>query len=366
MALAEKPLLRIIKNMDKESVETIPLFRKLHEEKKEGLGGNEKHVLRCFYIAGYKNWDKMEFANRQHIYKIGAGSNDIDIFLDNVKDAEPVQNVIRFVAGKWYILETGVRNLTMVNGFEKRQAVLAGNNSCILRIGNIPFIMTTNTVNMGSEQIAKDETQINYSLTNEGTTQYYPFSKTLLLGKNSFCDVRIEAGADFTGIIFNIGKDLYAVSTLHGGIKVDGKDADSPLPLKNDSVIETGKLKMTVGLPPESLLNKADFKIIDFPGAEMLFKEVTDDIEQENIFPVGSSGKITVGRTAANDLVLKSEKMSRHHAVITVYKNKLLLKDNESTNGTFVNGKKISTKMIHPGDIVEFGDRRFLLCFPED
>jgi diguanylate cyclase (GGDEF)-like protein len=54
-------------------------------------------------------------------------------------------------------------------------------------------------------------------------------------------------------------------------------------------------------------------------------------------------GKTTLGRKSQNDIVVEDEAASRDHAVLEYDKssNRLLVWDSGSTNGTFVNGKKI-------------------------
>ena len=51
--------------------------------------------------------------------------------------------------------------------------------------------------------------------------------------------------------------------------------------------------------------------------------------------------KITIGRDSDNDVVVDNKLASRHHALIQKIKDAYFIKDEESTNGTFVNGVKI-------------------------
>lgn len=59
---------------------------------------------------------------------------------------------------------------------------------------------------------------------------------------------------------------------------------------------------------------------------------------------------ITLGGAQGNQLVLEDSRISRNHAVIRVRGREATLVDLRSTNGTFVNGKPISTKVLRPGD----------------
>lgn len=51
--------------------------------------------------------------------------------------------------------------------------------------------------------------------------------------------------------------------------------------------------------------------------------------------------KITIGREYDNSVVIDNKLASRHHCVIQKIKDAYFIKDEGSTNGTFVNGKKV-------------------------
>ena len=51
--------------------------------------------------------------------------------------------------------------------------------------------------------------------------------------------------------------------------------------------------------------------------------------------------KITIGRDRDNDIPLNDALVSRHHAVIQKIKDAYFIQDLGSTNGTFVNGKRV-------------------------
>lgn len=52
--------------------------------------------------------------------------------------------------------------------------------------------------------------------------------------------------------------------------------------------------------------------------------------------------QITIGRSTDNSVVIDSKLASRHHALIQKIKEEYFLKDLDSTNGTFLNGQRIS------------------------
>ncbi|MFN7973993.1 MAG: FHA domain-containing protein [Acidobacteriota bacterium] len=69
--------------------------------------------------------------------------------------------------------------------------------------------------------------------------------------------------------------------------------------------------------------------------------------------------RTVVGRRNA-DVVVNDPDVSRQHAVIERYGNRYLIRDLGSTNGTFVNGRKIEAEMLQPRDIIEVGGTRLV------
>ena len=66
-----------------------------------------------------------------------------------------------------------------------------------------------------------------------------------------------------------------------------------------------------------------------------------------------ASDRRTIGKLPSNDIVFNHDEVSRRHAVL--YKNaagETVIEDVGSTNGTFVNGMKITSKVLRPGDRV--------------
>lgn len=70
------------------------------------------------------------------------------------------------------------------------------------------------------------------------------------------------------------------------------------------------------------------------------------------------AAKITIGREYDNSVVIDNKLASRHHAVIQKIKDAYFIKDEGSTNGTFVNGKKIPSDKyvkLSSGDKITVG-----------
>lgn len=65
------------------------------------------------------------------------------------------------------------------------------------------------------------------------------------------------------------------------------------------------------------------------------------------------SKQYKIGRNDDNDIKIKRPEISGHHCTITIIsEHVIVLEDNQSTNGTFVNGVRIKRSLITPQDEV--------------
>jgi pSer/pThr/pTyr-binding forkhead associated (FHA) protein len=65
--------------------------------------------------------------------------------------------------------------------------------------------------------------------------------------------------------------------------------------------------------------------------------------------------RTTVGRVEENTFQISDASVSSRHAEIHLQGSELLIRDLNSTNGTFINGEKISEAVLKPGQILRFG-----------
>ena len=68
-----------------------------------------------------------------------------------------------------------------------------------------------------------------------------------------------------------------------------------------------------------------------------------------------------IGRDSANDLKLRDTEVSRFHAEIRVTEAGLEIHDNQSSNGTFVNGSRCETVILTSGDRIQLGSTHFIV-----
>lgn len=74
---------------------------------------------------------------------------------------------------------------------------------------------------------------------------------------------------------------------------------------------------------------------------------------------------MTIGRKPDNDIQIDNLSVSSHHARITSILNDSFIEDNESTNGTYVNGTLIKKQVLRDGDVIRIGKHDLKYINPE-
>ncbi len=89
-------------------------------------------------------------------------------------------------------------------------------------------------------------------------------------------------------------------------------------------------------------------KLVDIMNEE----EVVEHVITENI--------TSIGRIPVNDIRINDEMVSGHHAKLIRFQDNYFIEDLISTNGTFVNGKRIKKCVLKDGDRIAFGPYKML------
>lgn len=65
--------------------------------------------------------------------------------------------------------------------------------------------------------------------------------------------------------------------------------------------------------------------------------------------------KTTVGRVEDNTFQIAEPSVSSHHCEVLLRGSDILVRDLNSTNGTFINGEKITETVLKPGQVLRLG-----------
>ena len=71
-------------------------------------------------------------------------------------------------------------------------------------------------------------------------------------------------------------------------------------------------------------------------------------------------GRLVIGRTSDNDLAIDSKFISRHHCQIVTQQNACVIEDLYSTNGIFVQSKRVRRHNLNDGDVVHVGQHEIM------
>ena len=111
--------------------------------------------------------------------------------------------------------------------------------------------------------------------------------------------------------------------------------------------------------PTRSADQTAVFVIPASEGPRAMIREIRPDGSSRTIAFDGRP--LTIGRAPDNGLVIRDGRASRHHARIDGRRGSLVLTDLGSTNGSFVNDRRVESVALGAGDRVRIGTRAFVV-----
>src|SRR3990167_2753566 len=68
-----------------------------------------------------------------------------------------------------------------------------------------------------------------------------------------------------------------------------------------------------------------------------------------------NKNRMAIGKRENNDFILTDKTVSRNHLEIEYTSDSFLLRDLDSTNGTYLNGSRVKEVYLSPGDIIKVG-----------
>ena len=74
--------------------------------------------------------------------------------------------------------------------------------------------------------------------------------------------------------------------------------------------------------------------------------------------------RLLIGRSEHNDIAIPSRFVSRHHLLLVRHGSTTFMMDLNSSNGTFVNSKRVSNHVLIDNDVITVGNHRIKFCDP--
>ena len=148
-------------------------------------------------------------------------------------------------------------------------------------------------------------------------------------------------------------------------LTVDSADTSTPRELNDGSIVSFSQSNIfAVSIKPQLETQTGILPPSDFKG-NLALLDISDNRFGAKLILPPAGRSLMIGRDASNHFMLESGSVSKKHAQLIIYDNSVLILDAHSTNGTFVEDEQIAKKLLHPGEIVRFADKRFLLCHSE-
>jgi pSer/pThr/pTyr-binding forkhead associated (FHA) protein len=141
----------------------------------------------------------------------------------------------------------------------------------------------------------------------------------------------------------------------------------------NGVIVDGVKIAALTAVGPANRIDLAEFRITIMPvggvveprAGDRVLRLVADGGPYDGrVFQVPMQ-PATVGRALENELVFDDPSLSRKHARLERDGDGVAIEDLGSSNGTFVNSRKIGRASAVPGDLLQFGDLVFRVEGPE-
>lgn len=343
--------------------------------------GKDEVLLHCFYQVD-NHWQHKQFSPQSKAILIGSSSsNEIDL---NSPDLDKTQVTINKVEEVLYVMECGKDDLMKINGIPKRQIIMQKDSTAVLQIQDDMLILCyTNKIENNSKKLRETPETEDFTLSLSPDYIYpFPNDKLCLIGANPSCNFS-TGSSEFLSHISNpneikvFEKPLIAmifrynnqllIQSFDDNILLNGEPFQTATVLIPESVISIGKSEIIVNTPPE-LSSDINTTLPSLAKATFCLMPLYDPYEIFSILEIPPSTRsLTVGRsTKRADFPVCQANISKEHAQLIIYPKSMMVYDTSSSNGTFVNGEKITKKTIKPGDTISFADVPFLFCYANE
>ncbi len=170
--------------------------------------------------------------------------------------------------------------------------------------------------------------------------------------------------------------DRVRFATYEFFTEVEGRD-------KKEDVLEEIPSEGTVLFDSESvkevqsIVEKVEGKerLEEETGKETVLYGVKNLVQNGRLILIDEKGKFleeyelkefetSIGRDDVNSIPIDHPSISRVHCFINRKEGYYEIVDNDSTNGVFVNGKKVKKTLLKNGDIIKLGDKEFVFIAP--
>lgn len=302
---------------------------------------------------------------------------------------------IRFRDGFWYLIDRNSSYGTFLNGSRiARPSPLAigdriqfGTDGPVLRVIGLESPMVAEIGPLPAKEAPKSAALPRLQF-EDGRPDFELQKESIWLGRDPAGDIVFDPGAVMVSRrhaeIRRTGSEYRLIdNNSFNGTFVNGQRVAAPIQIFDRDVIQLGMggPKIRFSAPamqaPAGLESPVDRLSVASAGAPASKTVVAGVQARRPVMPVsdtapqllftaafGPNSSLTIGRDAANDIVLEGLQISKKHARISAAGGQIIIEDLGSTNGTYLNGVRISKQALTPQDSIAIG--AFLLRIEPD
>lgn len=171
--------------------------------------------------------------------------------------------------------------------------------------------------------------------------------------------------------VIELQGDNATLNPSDGSVTVNGKPATAPTPIRAGDllgfaavqarVLAVEKAAALASAPRPGPVDDSGATRVRMAVPKLVLRGVSGAAFGKT-YPI--SGSVVIGRQADCDISIPSEEISRRHAQLKPTPAGLAVEDLGSSNGTYINGKRVQQGLMKPGEELRLDNIRFLLVAP--
>lgn len=153
-------------------------------------------------------------------------------------------------------------------------------------------------------------------------------------------------------------------------VSVNGKPVQGAIAMRGGDTLGVGSVQMKLVIVEQAASQASRQNALDADSGATRLRMAIPKFVLRGVsgaafgktFPV--PGPTTIGRAQECDISVPTEEISRRHAMVKPTQDGLAVEDLGSANGTYINGQRVQTGLLKPGDELRLDTIRFLLVAP--
>ena len=120
---------------------------------------------------------------------------------------------------------------------------------------------------------------------------------------------------------------------------------------------DTILLKDDMPMEGTTRIERPDDVEFKLPYKQRIYLDIIDGTKKGTVYEF-PSGRVVIGRTDG-DLIIDDINISKKHSVVETWsRDTYFIRDLASTNGTYINGQRVTSTKIKNGDIITVGNTK--------